>query len=196
MILYLMRHGQTDWNLEGRIQGKNDLPLNETGVKQAHKAACNFLELKKAIETVYTSDLKRAKKTAEIISASLDLPMHYTKQLREMDFGKAEGIKGMDLAAKFPYIHQAFNDIKNPERYDIGYPMGETVGQVQKRFMKVVQRLWEDGRENVLIVTHGMLIRIFAEICFKKSIRLDNGSVLRVVFDEKTKRFRSAKVLF
>lgn len=196
MILYLMRHGQTDWNLEGRVQGKRDLPLNETGVAQAHKAALRFSELKKNIETVYTSDLKRAKKTAEIISACLDLPMHYTKQLREMDFGKAEGIKKTDLPAKFPYIYQAFNDVSNPERYDIGYPLGETVGAVQQRFMKVVQRLWEDRRENVLIVTHGMLIRIFAEICFKKSIRLDNGSVLRVTFDEKTKRFRSAKVLF
>ena len=48
----------------------------------------------------------------------------------------------------------------------------------------------------MLLVTHGMLIRIFAEICLKKTIRLENGSVLRVAFDEKTKKFKSAKVLF
>ena len=100
------------------------------------------------------------------------------------------------LNSPFPYIYQAFNDIKNPERYDIGYPGGETTGAVQQRFMKFINKLFEEGRERVLLVTHGMLIRIFAEICLKKTIRLENGSVLRVAFDEKTKKFKSAKVLF
>ena len=58
--------------------------------------------------------LKRARKSADIISGILDLPVHYTKRLREMNFGKAEGLKKNDLEAVFPYIYQAFNDIKKP----------------------------------------------------------------------------------
>ncbi len=194
MILYLMRHGQTDWNVEGRVQGWNDTPLNTLGIEQARKAG--VLLANEDIETVYSSDLKRAKKTAEIVSASLDLPFHYTKRLREMNFGKAGGVKKTDLLAKFPYIYSAFNDLNNQERYDISYPEGETIGDVQQRFMKFITKLLDDRRQRVLIVTHGMLVRIFAESCLKKTLRLENGSVLRVTFDEKSKKFKSAKILF
>ncbi len=179
MILYLMRHGQTEWNVEGRVQGWNDTPVNPKGIDQARFAG-----------------EKLAKKTAEIVSAALDLPLHYTKRLREMDFGKATGVKKTDLPAKFPYIYAAFNDLNNLERYDIRYPEGESIGEVQQRFMKFVTKLLEDRRQKVLIVTHGMLVRIFAESCLKKTLRLENGSVLRVTFDEKSKKFKSAKVLF
>lgn len=193
MILYLMRHGQTDWNVKHRSQGWNDIPLNETGIEQAKNTASKLEGID--IETIYSSDLKRAKKTADIISAKLDLPVHYTKRLREMNFGKAEGVKKTDLPAKFPYIYPAFNDVTNKERHDIRYPNGESIGEVQQRFMKLLTKLYEDGRQNVLLVTHGMLIRIFCEICLKKTIRLENGSVLKVTFDEKTKKFKSPKVI-
>lgn len=194
MILYLMRHGQTDWNIEGRVQGWNDTPINKKGIEQAHLAGEKLAN--EEIETVYSSDLRRAKKTSEIVSAALDLPLHYTKRLREMDFGKASGVKKTDLAAKFPYIYAAFNDVNNQERYDVRYPEGESIGEVQQRFMKFVNKLLDDRRQKVLIVTHGMLVRIFAESCLKKTLRLENGSVLRVNFDEKSKKFKSAKVLF
>ena len=189
-----MRHGQTDWNIQGRTQGWKDTPLNDCGLEQARSAASKLKNCQ--IETIYASDLKRAKKTADVISAALDLPIHYTQKLREMNFGKAEGIKKSDLAAKFPYIYQAFNDIKNPGRDEIGYPEGETIGEVQQRFMKFINRLRTDGRQNVLLVTHGMVIRLFTEAVFSKTIRLDNGSVLRLAFNEKTKKMCSPKILF
>ncbi len=194
MMLYLMRHGQTDWNLAGKVQGWNDAPLNQQGILQARLAGEKLNA--EDIETVYSSDLKRARKTAEIVSAALDLPLHCTKRLREMNFGKAEGMKKTDLQAKFPYIYPAFNDLNNLERYDVRYPNGESIGEVQQRFMKFVTKLLEDRRQKVLVVTHGMLVRIFAESCLKKTLKLENGSVLRVTFDEKSKKFKSAKILF
>ena len=66
MILYLMRHGQTDWNAEEKVQGWNDTPLNETGAEQARAAAGKLSGEK--IETIYASDFKRARKSADIIS--------------------------------------------------------------------------------------------------------------------------------
>lgn len=194
MILYLLRHGQTDWNVKGRVQGWTDTIINDVGIEQARLAAQRLKRYD--IETIYSSDLKRAKKTADIVSGYLDLPVHYTKRLREINFGKAEGVKKTDLIAKFPHISPAFNDTNNPERYEVKYPNGESIGEVQQRFMKFVNKLYADGRQNVLIVTHGMLVRIFTEFCLKKTIKIENGSVLRIVFDEKNKKFKSAKVLF
>lgn len=194
MILYLLRHGQTDWNIKGRVQGWTDTLINDTGVEQARLATQKLKRYD--IETIYSSDLKRAKKTADIVSGYLDLPVHYTKRLREINFGKAEGVKKTDLIAKFPHISPAFNDINNPERYEVRYPNGESIGEVQQRFIKFVNKLSDEGRKNVLIVTHGMLVRIFTEFCLRKTIKIENGSVLRIVFDEKSKKFKSAKVLF
>ena len=194
MILYLLRHGQTDWNIKGRVQGWTDTLINDTGVEQARLAAQKLKRYD--IEIIYSSDLKRAKKTADIVSGYLDLPVHYTKRLREINFGKAEGVKKTDLIAKFPHISPAFNDINNPERYEVRYPNGESIGEVQQRFIKFVNKLSDEGRKNVLIVTHGMLVRIFTEFCLRKTIKIENGSVLRIVFDEKSKKFKSAKVLF
>ena len=173
MILYLLRHGQTDWNIKGRVQGWTDTIINDVGIEQARLAA---QKLKKYdIETIYSSDLKRAKKTADIVSGYLDLPVHYTKRLREINFGKAEGVKKTDLIAKFPHISPAFNDTNNPERYEVKYPNGESIGEVQQRFMKFVNKLYADGRQNVLLVTHGMLVRIFTEFCLKKTIKIDKN---------------------
>ncbi len=194
MIVYLMRHGQTDWDASCRVLGLKDVSLNQTGLQQATLAAEKLKN--QNIETIYASDLKPARKTANIISNLLDLPVHYTKKLREIDFGKAEGVKKTDLEAKFSYIYHAFNDINNRERYAIAYPGGETIGEVQQRFIKFMNRLYEDGRSNVLIISHGMFIRIFTESYLKKEISLDNGSVLKVTYDSKNKRFRTPKILF
>lgn len=195
MILYLMRHGQTDWNASQLVQGWKDTPLNQTGINQVHAAAKKLKNEK--IEVIYSSDLKRSKKSADILSVAFDIPVHYTKRLREMNFGQAEGVKKTDLNVKFSYTYQAFNDLKNPERYDVSYPNGETIGEVQQRFMKFLSKLSETTPpKKVLIVTHGMLVRIFTEMCLKKSIRLDNGSVLKITYDEKTKKYRSPEILF
>ena len=189
-----MRHGQTDWDASCRVLGWKDAPLNQIGIQQANDA---IEKLKNQnIETIYASDLKPAKKTADIVSAGLDLPVHYTKRLREINFGKAEGVKKTDLEAKFSYIFHAFNDSQNPERYAIAYPGGETIGEVQQRFVKFMNRLSEDRRSNVLIISHGMFIRIFAETYLKKEFSLDNGSVLKVIYDCKNKKFRTPKILF
>lgn len=194
MILYLMRHGQTDWDASHHVLGWKDMPLNQTGLQQVNLAAEKLKNI--SIETIYASDLKPSKKTADIISGYLDLPVHYTKKLREINFGKAEGVKKTDLEAKFSYIYHAFNDIKNPERYAIAYPGGETIGEAQQRFVKFITKLCEDGRDNVLLVTHGMFLRIFTETCCKKEIYLNNGSVLKVTYECKNKKFRAPKILF
>ena len=89
MIVYLMRHGQTDWNKEYRLQGATDIPLNEEGRRQAKEAAEKMRDI--PFECVYSSPLIRAKETAQIISAFHDIPTVVDDRLKEMSFGIYEG---------------------------------------------------------------------------------------------------------
>ena len=89
MKFYIIRHGQTNWNKEGRIQGKTDIELNEEGIKQA-KEAKNILK-DYPIDMIVSSTLKRAKKTAEIINEAKNVPIIFKEALEERCFGEFEG---------------------------------------------------------------------------------------------------------
>ena len=96
MLFYLVRHGQTDWNRAGKIQGTTDIPLNETGRQQAEQLATVLKErsgypAKTRIDAVYASPLARAFQTAEILAKEEKLPLRRLTGLRERDFGCWEG---------------------------------------------------------------------------------------------------------
>ena len=86
---YYIRHGQTDWNVEGRYQGNMDIPLNETGVAQAHSAKALLADL--PITHIYSSPLQRARVTADIANEALNLPITDVRGLMEVNFGVLEG---------------------------------------------------------------------------------------------------------
>jgi probable phosphoglycerate mutase len=86
---WFLRHGETDWNAEGRSQGRTDIPLNDVGLLQAERAA---VALKgRGIATIVTSPLSRARRTAEIVNAALHLPLSTDDDLMEVSFGSEEG---------------------------------------------------------------------------------------------------------
>ncbi|MDA0306059.1 MAG: histidine phosphatase family protein [Proteobacteria bacterium] len=86
---YFLRHGQTDWNKERRLQGSNDIPLNATGIDQAHGAKDLLAET--PITTICCSPMNRARKTAEIVNEVLNCPLVFIDELRECSFGENEG---------------------------------------------------------------------------------------------------------
>jgi broad specificity phosphatase PhoE len=86
---YFLRHGQTDWNLQGKLQGHTDIPLNETGLAQARAAADVLAD--KSIGIIVSSPLVRALKTAAIVSERIDRPIYIDSQLKERSFGAFEG---------------------------------------------------------------------------------------------------------
>lgn len=86
---YFLRHGQTDWNKERRLQGRNDIPLNATGIDQAHGAKDLMAEV--PITTICCSPLGRARQTAEIVNETLGCPLVIIDELRECSFGDREG---------------------------------------------------------------------------------------------------------
>ena len=86
---YFLRHGQTDWNLQRRCQGQIDIPLNATGISQAHNAKTLLADI--PIATICASPLRRARQTAEIINEELNLPLILIDGLQEIGFGRMEG---------------------------------------------------------------------------------------------------------
>ncbi len=87
---FIVRHGETEWNVVGRIQGHSDIPLSRKGREQAHTVARRLAAA--PLDVVYCSDLSRASETARIILGDRDIPLHATAELRERDYGVFEGL--------------------------------------------------------------------------------------------------------
>ena len=98
--VYLVRHGETAWNRERRFQGHQDVPLSPAGLFQAERLAQRLKS--ETFDAVYSSDLKRAVQTAEIVARELALPVVTLKGLRERSMGEWEGLTQEEVAARFP----------------------------------------------------------------------------------------------
>ena len=107
MTLLFLRHGQTDWNARGLVQGRTDIPLNETGRAQARERAAELVPHQPPVEIIYASPLLRAKETAEIIQQALGVPLRFDDRLMEMCFGKLEGVPRTQLAGGSVFGHWA-----------------------------------------------------------------------------------------
>ncbi|MCI0397135.1 MAG: histidine phosphatase family protein [Chloroflexi bacterium] len=151
----LIRHGQTAWNLEGRYTGQSDVSLNETGRNQARQLAAQLRN--NPPDVIYASDLVRARETAEIIAASLALPVHADPRLREVDQGEWEGMVFADIIARYEREFAA----RKADPLNVAPPGGETVGQVHARVQAAVHDLVarHPGRR-VALVAHGMVLAL------------------------------------
>ena len=161
--LYLIRHGQTDWNLEGRYQGQSDVPLNEKGIAQVQ----SLIEKLNghSFAAIYSSDLMRARQTAEPIAKALGMEVNIDKRLREINQGEWEGVLVDDIKARYAGIWS--QRTVNPA--SVRPPRGETVGEVAERVYAVldyISRLIPNGQ--LLIVSHGLSIA--TAICRDKGI--------------------------
>jgi alpha-ribazole phosphatase/probable phosphoglycerate mutase len=149
----LIRHGQTDWNLEGRYQGQSDVPLNEKGHAQA-KALADQL-CKYVFAAIFSSDLSRARQTAGSIAGVLGLTVQLDPRLREIGLGEWEGILVTDIKEHYEQLwEQRLVDPANSRP-----PGGETVSEVATRMYAAldgISRLYP--AENVLIASHGLSI--------------------------------------
>lgn len=151
--LCLVRHGQTDWNLEGRYQGQSDIPLNENGRAQARTLA---LQLQgQPFGAVYTSDLERARETAGIIAAPLRLPITTDIRLREINQGEWEGRLVEIIKARYADLWQQ----RSVDPASVRPPGGETVGEVAARVHAALDDIaCIQPNASVLIVSHGLAL--------------------------------------
>ena len=147
--LILARHGETDWNRENRFQGHADPPLNELGRRQSAELAEALAG--ETIARVYTSPLRRASETAEIVARRLAVDVEPLEQLREIDVGAWSGLTRDEVAVRFPEQYARWL-----ERSPHGFEDGETYAELAARVVPAVSRLAErHGSETILVVTHG-----------------------------------------
>lgn len=148
MFIGLVRHGETDWNAGGILQGQTDIPLNANGLKQAAALAERLKGEEKIWDAVISSDLSRARTTAEIIAKRLDIPMLAPDiRLRERYFGEVEGTTEAQREEKWG------SDWRN---LNLG---AETDEEMRARGLEAISSLMEQERErNILVVSHGSFI--------------------------------------
>jgi broad specificity phosphatase PhoE len=137
--LLLVRHGETDWNADGRLQGQTDRPLSDFGRRQARLLADELAD--EALDAIYSSDLSRARETAEIVGARLGLPVVLEPDLREKDWGTWEGLTAVER-----------------DRVEFS---GESTEAHQERILEALRRIAarHSGEGRVLVVTHGGSMR-------------------------------------
>ncbi len=152
--LYFMRHGETVWNTERRYQGMTDIELSEEGLRQAECAAKRFKNIR--IDKIYASPLKRAMKTAEKIAAEKGLEIISEDDFREIHFGEWEGKTVPELTEKYGESYTNF--IREPHKY--GFPGEGSVENVINRIKPGIDKLIAEDEGNVLIVSHGGIIRL------------------------------------
>ena len=136
--LLLVRHGETDWNAEGRLQGHTDRPLSDVGRRQAERLADELAG--ERLDAVYASDLARARETAEVVAGRLGLPVVLDPDLREKHWGTWEGLTPT-------------------ERATVEH-VGESSAEHRERTLRALRRIAErhpGGR--VLVITHGGSLR-------------------------------------
>jgi broad specificity phosphatase PhoE len=177
LTLYLARHGETDWNQLGRWQGQTDVDLNEAGRAQARVLAENVRG--RGVVQLWSSDLSRARETAEIVGQVLGLPaVQVDAGLRERGFGCFEGLTRVECEARFPELWARYHS--NLREVPTG---GEAHTSVVPRMHAAMQRAaagLSDGQA-ALLVSHGAAIRLaIGEIVGEVPGPLSNGALFRV----------------
>lgn len=153
--LCLVRHGETEWNAERRLQGQIDIGLNDTGRRQA-LAAGRWLR-GQPIRAVYSSDLQRARCTAEAIAAALGLPLTTSPQLRERNYGIFQGLTYAEAKERYPDAYHAF-EARDP---DYAFGNGETLRAMYARVTGKLEELAAaHAGEAIVVVVHGGVLDI------------------------------------
>jgi broad specificity phosphatase PhoE len=153
--LILIRHGETDWNVEGRYQGQSDVPLNPIGVKQARDLARKFIP--RSLDTIFSSNLSRAQQTALMLSEATGAPLHLDPRLREIDQGEWEGMLFSDIRTRYSEVYEQ----RRHYPLEVAPPGGETVGQVRERVLEAVKEIIQQHpNRRIAIVSHGLALAI------------------------------------
>jgi broad specificity phosphatase PhoE len=163
MQLILIRHGETLWNKEGRVQGISDVELSDVGRRQARSLALSLHD--QPIGAIHASPLKRASQTAEIINEFHHLDIHLHPDLMEMDQGDFEGLAFKELMVREKIFLRKW--ITDPAA--VRMPNGETFLELQHRAWRAVEQIIS-GAENALIVSHNFTIA--AILCRLRNISL------------------------
>lgn len=165
--ILLIRHGQTEWNREERFRGRARLDLNQTGLRQAQALAERVASLHP--NSLYSSPLKRAWRTAEIISKRLDLTPLPAEGLTDIDYGDWEGLSPGEAEAKYPELYALWR--QSPQK--VTFPGGESLAAVEKRAATLLENLVKQHPEQTIgLVSHKVVCQVL--ICHNLGLDLSH----------------------
>jgi broad specificity phosphatase PhoE len=185
--IYLIRHGETDWNRDHRFQGKTDIQLNQLGRDQAEKLVPVINRL--SVDAVFSSPLLRAHETAMIAVKDLKIPIQKDDRLMEANVGAAEGLTFDELQAKFG--ENGLDRWRSYEERDLdfAFPQGESKRQMMFRVRSTILEIAQTNQfSNIAVFAHGMVMRSLT-FAFQQGVPWDinvfsNGSIHHFVWSE------------
>ncbi|MDR0941442.1 MAG: histidine phosphatase family protein [Bacteroidales bacterium] len=165
MKIYLTRHGQTEWNVQQRMQGQNNSPLTELGEWQATQLGNYWYDVQ--FDCIYSSSSPRALHTAELVRGKRNIPITACDDLREISLGEWEGMTFGEAEKQYP--EQFYNFWHKPEIYF--RQNSESFEELRRRTSGAIERIVQQHcEETVLVVTHGMVLRTLYTYFQKQSI--------------------------
>ncbi|TFW10333.1 histidine phosphatase family protein [Oxalobacteraceae bacterium OM1] len=186
--IILIRHGETAWNAVRRLQGHLDIPLNEEGVRQARALGMALRD--EPLDAIFSSDLMRARQTAEAIAAPRGMAVQIDDDLRERCYGAFEGMLYADIGARFPEAYAAWQAREIDARFPAGVNTAETLREFHARAVDAIVRIVsENTYRKVAMVAHGGVLecayRAAQGISFDRPRDFDifNASVNRFRWD-------------
>ena len=165
--LCLIRHGETSWNAERRLQGHTDIPLNATGMLQARQMAQALKDIKLTFDVLYTSDLKRAADTANAVVELFGVDAQVDSELRERHFGALQGLSIGEAPLKRPDIWQAHTARDLEHDLEGGESIQKFALRVQNALDKIQAR--HTGK-TILIVSHGGTLDMMYRIASRQAL--------------------------
>jgi probable phosphoglycerate mutase len=192
MLFYLIRHGQTDWNIGRRIQGETDVSLNGLGRLQAEAAGKAMREI--PVDVIYSSDLSRALETAQAVSRLHDggpVPVRSLPEFEEVSFGEWEGRSLTEVGEKWPELYTRWKQNATA----VTPPGGEAPAAVRARVARGFQKIGADREKtpfsSAVITAHGAVLEYVFDWLLRneaehREIIVENASISRVFYDFET----------
>ena len=170
-----VRHGETNWNAERRMQGHIDIPLNANGISQAERLANALIRVKHSFDVIYSSDLERALHTANAVARALSLDVQITPRLRERNVGKLQGLLLAEAPALLPEIWQ--RHITRELDHDLGG--GESIRTFHQRMQNTLELFLSEHRgQSVLAVSHGGSLDMIYRIVTQQALDAERVAVV------------------
>ncbi len=175
--LYIVRHGETVWNVQKLLQGQKDSRLTEKGIEQAQDLAKKFKTM--SFDAIFSSDLLRAKRTAEILAVEHNLAIQTNKLLRERHFGRLEGTKISDLDNGSDKLFEKFQTLSSKERSRFRFANEENDEEIVSRFITFLREVSvTHAGKRILVVSHGGIMRVFLiHVGFATYEQLPHGAI-------------------
>ena len=166
--IYFVRHGETKWNTEDRIQGQLDSELTKNGIEETYLLKKKMSSLD--FSAVYSSELGRAYKTAKILTDGNNIKIEKLEELNEKYFGYWQGLEKKEIFSKYP--EQAENYFNNIEKYNSVEISAESLSDTLNRFIRGVDKIINANKNgNVLVISHGTILKLFFNYIDKKDIK-------------------------